>query len=58
MNTLKPAVFAIATALASAFAPMPDESTIIDATIGKEGVRTQRQVIDSVMADSRQYFGL
>lgn len=62
MNTLKPAVFAIATALASAFGPMPDESATIDAAMGKEGIGedagAQRKIIHSFLVDSRKYLGL
>lgn len=58
MNTLKPVVFAIATALASTFGPMPDEPTLIDATIGKEGAGTPSITIDKFLTDSRKYLGL
>jgi hypothetical protein len=58
MNTFKPAVFAIATALAGAFGPMPDESTIVDVTIGKEDVETPNKMVDNFLADSRRYLGL
>jgi hypothetical protein len=43
---------------ACAFGPLPDESTMIEATIGRVGVGTQRKVIDNFLADSRQYLGL
>jgi hypothetical protein len=44
--------------LACAFGPMPDASTMIDASMREEGVRTSRNVIDNFLADSRQYLGL
>jgi hypothetical protein len=43
---------------ACAFGPMPDASTIIDATIGSERVGTPRKVIDNFLADSKRYLGL
>ena len=43
---------------ACAFGPMPDEAEMIDATIGREDVGTQRKVIDNFLAHSRQYLGL
>jgi len=58
MDTFKPAVFAIATALASAFGPMPDEPTIIDATIGKESTGAPNIAIEKFLTDSREYLGL
>jgi hypothetical protein len=44
--------------LACAFGPMPDESTMADATMGREAVGAPRKVIDKFLADSRQYLGL
>jgi hypothetical protein len=43
---------------ACTFGPMPDESTVIDATIGKQGVGSSRNVIDNFLSDSRLYLGL
>jgi len=37
---------------------MPEESTMIDASIGSGGVGTQRKVIDNFLADSKRYLGL
>jgi len=44
--------------LAGAFGPMPEESTMIDASIGSGGVGTQRKVIDNFLSDSKRYLGL
>jgi hypothetical protein len=43
---------------ACTFGPMPDASTMIDATIGREEVGTPRRAIDNILADSRRYLGL
>jgi len=43
---------------ASAFGPMPDESARIAATIGREDVGVEREMIDDFLAQSRRYLGL
>jgi len=58
MDTLKPAVFAIATALAGAFGPLPDAWARVDTTIGSEDVEPQNKAVDKFLTDSRQYLGL
>jgi len=43
---------------ASAFGPMPDESARIAATIGREDVGVEREMIDDFLTQSRRYLGL
>lgn len=63
MNTLKPAIFTIATALAggAAFAEqaagIPEEQ-VQGSVRFISGVGTPRKGIDNFLADSRQYLGL
>ena len=63
MSTIKPAIFTIATALASgaAFAEQPadtSEEQVQGSVRFISSVGTPRKEIDDFLADSRQYLGL
>jgi hypothetical protein len=58
MDTLKPAVFAIAAALASASGTMPDVYARVDTTIGSEDAESQEKAVEKFLTESKRYLGL
>jgi len=45
-------------AVACAFGPMPDQSTMLDATGDISGAGAPRKALDNFLSDSRRYLGL